>query len=64
MAVVLGVTVAPEGDAGPCKGRVFVANHITRLDHLAVHVVTSALKVQFFKKKSSNPILEYVKLEN
>lgn len=45
MAAVLGITVAPEGDPGPCRGKVFVANHITKLDHLSVHVVTSALKV-------------------
>ncbi|ODN05437.1 Ancient ubiquitous protein 1 [Orchesella cincta] len=44
MAAVLGMTISAEGDPGPCRGRVFVANHITRLDHLAIHVVTSALK--------------------
>jgi len=35
----------PSGDPGPCCDMVFVANHITGLDHLAIHVMTSALTV-------------------
>jgi len=48
MSAVLGMSVSTEGDIDVDQGRgkVFVANHITSFDHLAVHLAASAWMVK------------------
>jgi len=41
MSCVLGMTVCSDGDMQP-GGKVFVSNHISELDHLAIHLSTNA----------------------
>jgi ancient ubiquitous protein 1 len=48
---VLGLTISTEGDSHP-HGKVFVSNHITSFDHLAIHLATNAFaptKKKIFK---------------
>jgi len=45
MGAVLGITVSTEGEADQSTGKVFVANHVTNFDHLAIHLAAGGVLV-------------------
>jgi hypothetical protein len=47
MSSVLGISISTEGDVDQTHGKVYIANHITNFDHLAISLTGGGILVGF-----------------